>query len=55
MLSGTPVVATMNRGHRELIQDGVNGFIIKVNDSQGLKNRILELLVDKKYMKRFRK
>lgn len=28
MLSGTPVVASVNRGHRELIQNGKNGFLI---------------------------
>lgn len=48
MLSGTPVVATMNRGHRELIQDGVDGFIVAVNDEKALKNKIIELLNEKK-------
>ena len=54
MLSGTPVVATMNRGHRELIQDGVNGFIIEINDNQELKNRILNLLDDLKEYEKIR-
>lgn len=44
MLSGTPVVATMNRGHRELIQEGVNGFIVELNDKETLKDKIIELL-----------
>ena len=48
MLSGTPVVATMNRGHRELIQDGVDGFIVVVNDEKALENKIIELLNEKK-------
>lgn len=44
MLSGTPVVASMNRGHRELIHDGKNGFIVKVDDSKEMANRVLNLL-----------
>ncbi len=44
MLSGTPVVATMNRGHRELIRDGVTGFIVDINDKEKLENTIIELL-----------
>lgn len=33
MMSGTPVVASMNRGHRELIQDGKNGFLVSGLDT----------------------
>ena len=44
MLSGTPVIATMNRGHKELIRDGINGFIVDLNDRKVLKNKIIELL-----------
>ena len=36
MMSGTPVVASMNRGHRELIQDGKNGYLVKVDDVEGM-------------------
>lgn len=44
MLSGTPVVATLNRGHRELIADGSNGFIVDVDDKEALTDKIIELL-----------
>lgn len=40
MMSGTPVVASMNRGHRELIQDGKNGFLVKVDDVAGMCQRV---------------
>lgn len=46
MLSGNPVVATLNRGHRELIQSGNNGFIVKYNDYQKMGEYVLMLLED---------
>lgn len=44
MLSGNPVVASLNRGHRELIQDGINGYIVDPNDYEPMGNRVLNLL-----------
>ena len=32
MLCGKPVVASNNRGHREVIKEGVNGFIVNADD-----------------------
>ena len=46
MLAGTPVVASINRGHRELIQPGENGFLVKVDDCEMMAAKILELLND---------
>lgn len=46
MLAETPVVATKNRGHRELIQDGKNGFLVDIDDNNTLSKRISELLTD---------
>ncbi|WP_461879747.1 glycosyltransferase [Fusicatenibacter sp.] len=46
MASGLPVVALKNRGHNELIQDGVNGFLIEQNDIQKFTERIIELYED---------
>lgn len=43
MMSGTPVVASMNRGHRELIQDGKNGFLVKVDDADRMSQRVRTL------------
>ena len=48
MLSGTPVVASINRGHRELIMNGKTGFLVPVNDSCEMAKKILMLLADKK-------
>lgn len=46
MLSGNPVIATENRGHNELVKDGVNGFLVKQNDSEALAERIVQILSD---------
>jgi glycosyltransferase EpsD len=44
MLSGTPVVASVNRGHKELIRDGENGFLVSVNDTHRMSECVLEIL-----------
>ena len=44
MLCGNPVVATQNRGHRELIREDENGSLVAVNDDAAMANRILKLL-----------
>lgn len=46
MLSGNPVVATINRGHRELISDGETGFLVSIDDSASMAERVLNLLND---------
>ena len=53
MLSGVPVVASVNRGHRELIRDGKNGYLVPVNDTQAMADRILELLENDDQSKSF--
>lgn len=47
MLSANPVVATQNRGHRELIRNGENGFLVDVDDIPGMAQVVLELLKDR--------
>lgn len=46
MLSGNPVVATVNRGHKELIRDKENGYLVNVDDIDALAERVIELLAD---------
>lgn len=46
MLSGNAVVATLNRGHRELIHDGKNGYIVPQNDPDTMADRVLTLFKD---------
>lgn len=46
MLSGTPIVASRNRGHRELIIDGDNGFLVDVDDVGRMSGRLSDILSD---------
>ncbi|MBE5798424.1 MAG: glycosyltransferase family 4 protein [Clostridiales bacterium] len=41
-----PVVATDNRGHVPIIRDGENGFLVHVNDSEKMAQRVIALLDD---------
>ena len=47
MLSGTPIVASLNRGHRELIDDGINGYLVEADDIAAMANKVSALLDDK--------
>lgn len=44
MLCENAVVASDNRGHRELVQDGVTGFIVPPTDVNALADRIIKVL-----------
>ena len=46
MMSKTPVVVTNNRGHRELITDGVDGFVVGGNDGNGMLRSVCSILDD---------
>jgi glycogen(starch) synthase len=46
MACGTPVVACNSGGSPELIENGVSGFLIPVNDSEALVTRIAQLLTE---------
>lgn len=46
MAAGKPVVATDIRGHRDLIQQGVNGFLVKPNDLAAFADAVKRLYKD---------
>lgn len=46
MLSGNPIVATSNRGHKELVIQGENGFLIDLGNTKELVDRIILILSD---------
>ena len=48
MLCGKPMVASHNRGHNELIQDGVNGYLVNADDTSGYAAKICDILAAKK-------
>ena len=45
-MSGNPCVLTDNRGHRELIDGGKNGYLVNINDYGAMTESILTLLSD---------
>lgn len=48
MMCGDPVVLSDNRGHRELTDDGKNGYLVPVNVSDTMAEKVIELLSDRK-------
>ena len=44
MYCGLPVIATDNRGHRMIIEDGKNGFLVPVGDDEAMAKRAAELM-----------
>ena len=44
MLCGKPPVASINRGHKELIQDGQNGYLLDPADVTGFSQRMVQML-----------
>lgn len=46
MLCKKPVVASVNRGHKELIQDERNGYLLSSTDVDGFATKIFKLLND---------
>ncbi len=48
LLCGKPVVASRNRAHSELIEDGVNGYLVEADDVNAAAQRIIEILAGQK-------
>ena len=53
--SGLPVVASPVNGVAYEMKDGVNGFFVNYGDINGLKEKILKILDDKKLIDEFKK
>jgi len=47
MAAGLPIISTNVGGIPDIIQDGVNGFLVQPGDIQAIADRILKLLADK--------
>jgi L-malate glycosyltransferase len=52
MASGVPVVASMSEGAREIIEDGITGRLVPLEDAEALAKAIAELLADESERKR---
>lgn len=44
MALGNPIIATDVRGNNDLVQDGKNGYLIELDDSQAMADKIIELI-----------
>lgn len=53
MMCGLPVVATIDRGHKEVVDYNVNGFLFNQNNHSQFLNFILELKNDKAKLEQF--
>lgn len=52
MLSGNAIVASINRGHKELIRDGLNGFLVPQDAFEDMAERVLYLFENEQLKKR---
>ena len=48
MLCGKPVVASDNRGHRELVRPGINGYLVDADNVDAYAQSVCRLLSLKK-------
>lgn len=55
MAIGNAIVATDVRGNRDLVRDGVNGFIVNIGDYKLMADRICRLLESPELIEKFRK
>ena len=46
MACDLPVIASKNRGHAEIIQHGINGFLVEQNDAEEMAKYVLEIATD---------
>ncbi|QAT41909.1 glycosyltransferase family 4 protein [Aminipila luticellarii] len=44
MAMGLPVVATDVKGHQDLVEKGINGYLYEFNDQQGFVNAIMKII-----------
>ena len=55
LAAGVPLVSFDIDGARDIIKDGVNGFLVPAEDSEGLKSRLLELIQNPLLAEQFNK
>jgi len=51
MCLGLPVISTKVSGATDLIEDGINGFLIEKNDSEGMSSRMSQIADNKELQK----
>lgn len=51
MMCGNPIVASINRGHNELVNDGENGYLVEATNSKIFAKKIIKVLDESKCYK----
>ena len=51
MMCGNPIVASINRGHNELVNDGENGYLVEATNSKMFAKKIIKVLDESKCYK----
>jgi glycosyltransferase EpsD len=54
MATGLPLVVTDCRGNRDLVQNGENGFVVGIDDAEGMAERIEYIYKNKKIREKAR-
>lgn len=55
MAVGNAIIATDVRGNNDLVKDGKNGFLVELNDSKTMADRVFELYSNPQMMQNFQK
>ena len=55
MYKGLPIIATNNRGHRELVNNGINGYIDKDIKTKSFKKLLLLLIENQEIRQKVKK
>src|SRR5699024_8251275 len=53
LASGIPIVATDAGSNNEIIENGVNGVIVPIKDSEALANSLYEVIINPKLRRKF--
>lgn len=53
MACGLPIVATDAGGTRDIVKDGINGFLVNVDDEEGMKEALVKLIDNKMLRKSY--
>ncbi|TYA12034.1 glycosyltransferase family 4 protein [Paenibacillus faecis] len=52
LASGLPMIATEVRGNRDLVEDGINGYLVRPGDTEAFEQRVWELYASAKLRKK---
>jgi len=51
MLNKKTVIATVNRGHKQLVEDGITGYLVPIGNVEYLKEKLIDIIDNKEKQK----